>query len=90
MNRYHRKKPVEAMQYDGSNGTAITSWTRGGVFEAFPGRGMLVPTPEGDVIASVSDWIVRDDVQGRFFRFSSEIFAVTYEPVTERKVTCDV
>ena len=40
--------------------------------------GLVIPTLEGDHLASPGDWIIRG-VQGEFYPCKPEIFAVTYE-----------
>lgn len=45
----------------------------------------VIPTLEGDMRAEVGDWIIRG-VQGEFYPCKPDIFAATYEPVTEREI----
>ena len=40
---------------------------------------IVIPTLEGDMRASVGDWIIRG-VQGEFYPCKPDIFAATYEP----------
>lgn len=87
-----RKKPVvvEAMQFDGTPGSAVA------VFDAFGahmprtkflpnfndlscGGRLVIPTLEGDMTASPGDWIIRG-VQGEVYPCKPDIFAQTYEP----------
>ena len=45
-------------------------------------RALVIHTPEGDMRARRYDWIIRG-VQGEFYPCKPDIFAATYEPVTE-------
>lgn len=89
----YRKKPVEvqAIRYDGTNAEQVIEFM-GGAKQANaeermlpgPGRGMhpgiVIHTLEGDMRASVDDWIIRG-VQGEFYPCKPDIFEATYEPV---------
>jgi hypothetical protein len=90
----YRKKPVEiqAVHYDGSNADAVAEFMGGDrqakVEErklAGPGRGMhdgiVIHTLEGDMTASVGDWIIRG-VKGEFYPCKPDIFEATYERVS--------
>lgn len=92
MSRY-RKKPVviEAFRWSADeNQTEDPDW----ICEAFAdGRvvyidnggtdvGLLIPTLEGQMMASVGDWIVRG-VQGELYPVKPDIFEATYELVGE-------
>lgn len=81
-----RKKPVviEAMQYTGASSSEAD-------VEAFVGRPLelrnmdgvlcpVIPTLEGEHIASPGDWIIRG-IKGEHYPCKPEIFAVTYEAV---------
>lgn len=88
-----RKKPVEitAIRYDGWNSAAVIDFM-GGPRQAQakerpvagPGRGiskaLVIHTLEGDMNASVGDWIIRG-VQGEFYPCKPDIFAATYDSV---------
>lgn len=89
-----RKKPVEiqAIHYDGTNADAVAEFmggTRQARVEerklAGPGRGLhdgiVIHTLEGDMTASVGDWIIRG-VQGEFYPCKPDIFAATYDEVS--------
>lgn len=43
---------------------------------------IVIPTLEGDMHASVGDWIIRG-VQGEFYPCKPDIFEATYEAATE-------
>lgn len=80
-----RKKPVviEAMQYTGASSSESE-------VSAFVGRELeireidgclfpVIPTLEGEHIASPGDWIIRG-VAGEHYPCKPDIFAATYEP----------
>lgn len=83
-----RKKPVvvEARQVpdvlrDQSNDDhliALAKWC-GGLIE---GVAIIIPTLEGDVRADTDDWIVKG-VKGEFYPVKPDIFAATYEKVSD-------
>lgn len=76
-----RKKPVtvEAIQWTGDNEMEIYDFSNGKVLHIAESTKMLVPTLEGDMQASVGDWIIRG-VQGEYYPCKPDIFAATYEP----------
>lgn len=85
--RRFRKKPVEieAMLYDGDPQQCqlIHDWM-GYEHNAESGgceNGIAIDTLEGQMNASVGDWIIRG-VQGEFYPCKPDIFAATYEEVT--------
>ena len=84
----YRKRPVivDVLQLTQENAAEV---------EAFIGRpcrrqysdddkttisGLLIDTLEGDMLASVGDYIIKG-VQGEFYPCKPDIFAATYEPV---------
>ncbi len=81
-----RKKPViiSAVQYDGTPAgyERVCQFAPG--VSLSPGRygGIVVPTLEGDHIASPGDWIIRG-VKGEIYPCKPDIFAMTYDPVNE-------
>lgn len=81
-----RKKPVEieAMQYTGaSNSEAEVSAFVGRDLEMRDVNGILcpiIPTLEGEHIASPGDWIIRG-VKGEHYPCKPDIFAATYDEV---------
>jgi hypothetical protein len=86
-----RKKPVqvEAVRWDGENADEVAEFIgRDGKIEerrvAGPGRGLqpgiVIHTLEGDMTATVGDWIIRG-VQGEFYPCKPDIFEATYEEV---------
>lgn len=91
MPRFHKKPIViEARQFDGSRKAIedIVAWAGGRFqFREKPTEDrralipqIVIPTLEGDSIASVGDWVVCG-VNGEFYPCKDEIFRKTYEPV---------
>lgn len=90
----YRKKPVEieAMQVidDMRAHEQICSWAAAGVAEGkiIPvvmstfGSHLIIHTLEGTMHAQLGDYIIRG-VQGEFYPCKPEIFAATYEVVTD-------
>jgi hypothetical protein len=87
--RRFRKRPVEieAVQFTRDNGTIVAKWCGGRwTYEAKPSdpsdvaEWVLIPTLEGQMQASLGDWIIRG-VQGEFYPCKPDIFAATYEVV---------
>lgn len=91
---------VEAFQVPMSFGDQLTREARKQAFEAFcdwarsagfksafwesQGDGsVVIPTLEGTITAQPGDWIIRG-VAGEFYPCKPDIFAATYEPVTEQ------
>lgn len=78
-----RKKPVEieAVQFDGDNAIAIARWIGAeGVSTGVRGDRLVIVTLEGDMNASLGDWIIKG-VQGEFYPCKPDIFEQTYEAV---------
>ena len=83
-----RKKPVviEARQFcnDGSS-YALIHWINAGQhasgreFAQWHNNNIMVPTLEGQHVASPGDWIIRG-VAGEHYPCKPELFAATYEP----------
>lgn len=82
MIKKYRKKPVviEAIQWNGENLSEIDKFTQGKVKNH--GLVLIIPTLEGDMYASLSDYIIKG-VNGEFYPCKPAIFAKTYEEVTE-------
>jgi hypothetical protein len=76
-----RKKPVvvEAVLYSGTDESIATiSAFAGRVLRVNQGR-LTIETLEGDMTASVGDWIIKG-VKGEFYPCKPDIFETTYEP----------
>lgn len=96
MIKKYRKKPVviEAVRYDGFNkgevdafvGTSLeceiydAGWQAGAMVP--PIRTLIIPTLEGERIASPGDYIIKG-VAGEFYPCKPDIFEATYEEVEE-------
>lgn len=85
-----KKKPVviEAMQFTTNNEAgsptmdAIVNWANQGsdVVRAWHnGTDIFIATLEGEMRATVGDWIIRG-VKGEFYPCKPDIFEATYEP----------
>ena len=82
--RKYRKKPVViyAMQYKGYNAREILQFI--GKDARFPVTDemiIVIETEEGDMVASIDDWIIRG-VKGEFYPCKPDIFEMTYEDAT--------
>ena len=82
----YRKKPVviEAVQWQGeSNLDEALAFVGQQREPGVKGYGaIIIPTLEGDMSALPGDWIIRG-VQGEHYPCKPDIFAATYERVTE-------
>ena len=82
MIKKYRKKPVtiEAIQWNGENLSEIDEFAESKVknHESV----LIIPTLEGDMYASLSDYIIKG-VNGEFYPCKPDIFAKTYDEVTE-------
>ena len=76
----YRKKPVEvlAVQFNGENKVEIQKFV--GKYLDQTVKGLIIPTLEGDHIASAGDYIIRG-VNGEFYPCKPDIFWKTYETV---------
>lgn len=80
----YRKKPVviEAMQFTLDTADEIRLWAKeNDILIGWQAKTLqlIIPTLEGDLFASLDDWIIRG-VQGEFYPCKPDIFAATYEP----------
>ena len=83
----YQKKPVviEAIQWTGDNFVAIDEFITIS-HSTFPKDGkIIIPTLEGDMIASIDDWIIKG-VNGEFYPCKPNIFEKTYQLPTSPKV----
>jgi len=82
----YRKKPVVvgAVQYRGINSLPLIKKFMGEMFSNVLLRPhsekLIIPTLEGDIEASVGDYIIKG-VQGEFYPCKPDIFEQTYEKV---------
>ena len=85
--QHFRKKPVviEAVQYRGNNELEVMEWAHRGLHPESNAiitkemYGLRVRTLEGDIFATMGDWIIKG-VKGEFYPCKPDIFAATYEP----------
>jgi hypothetical protein len=84
----YRKKPVviEAIQFVGNNAVEIHLFTgtsyptkESMMHHDWKRKQLVIPTLEGDMIASYGDWIIKG-VKGEFYPCKPDIFEATYEP----------
>ncbi len=78
----YRKKPVviQAVQFDGENQLAVSSFITG--LHAVRPDAIIISTYEGDMQASPGDWIIKG-VRGEFYPCKPDIFELTYETAPE-------
>ena len=82
MNKKYRKKPVtiEAIQWLGTNLSEIDDFVGGSI--ANKGTTLVIHTLEGDMEASIGDYIIKG-VKGEFYPCKPDIFAKTYEEIEQ-------
>ena len=82
MVRKYRKKPVviSAIQWRGNNRSEIIDFV--GNSAVFDRTGLYIITLEGEMFASIGDYIIRG-VDREFYPCKSDIFRKTYELVEE-------
>lgn len=82
-----RKKPVviNAVQWTGNNLAEVANFVGERITSYERITGLGIHTLEGDMHASVGDWIIQG-VQGEFYPCKPDIFEATYEVVNERKL----
>ena len=80
----YRKKPVviEAMQWNGKNYLDLCVFAGCDVISAGNSDELIVHTLEGNMIASLNDYIIKG-VQGEFYPCKPDIFEQTYEVVND-------
>ena len=81
----YRKKPVviDAEQLTEANLSTVAKFMGAQFRLSTDGAAapqVIIPTLEGNMTASVGDWIIRG-VQGEFYPCKPDIFAATYEAV---------
>jgi len=87
MAKKYRRKPIviEAMEYDGTNDWALSSWAHEGVdpmtnaIIRHNGHGLEVRTLEGPLHISAGDYVIKG-VKGEFYPCKPDIFVAIYEP----------
>lgn len=86
MNKF-RKKPVivEAMQFTDETKNQVFNWITCSCYPTFDDAGnptLKIQTLEGDMIASLGDWVIKG-VKGEFYPCKPDIFEATYEPADD-------
>lgn len=84
------KRPVviEAILWDGSNPKEVLEFLGRSLqhldfaSQSWARSRITIPTLEGDMFASVGDWIIKG-IKGEFYPCKPDIFAATYEAVEE-------
>ena len=78
----HRKRPVviEAIELRAWDADRVAEWCGGEVQRSEAGHctGIVIPTLEGDRLASLGDYVIQG-VAGEFYPCKPDIFAQTYE-----------
>jgi hypothetical protein len=79
----YRKKSVEveAIKFTGNKWEALEWWVYGRTFLDYDSLVLIVPTPEGNMMAHVGDWIIKGD-KGELAVCKPDIFEATYEEVS--------
>lgn len=77
-----RKKPViiDAVKWTGKNKIEMEEFV--GVSAYFSGKKLEIATLEGDMVASVGDWIIKG-LEGEFYPCKPDIFEKSYEKVID-------
>lgn len=75
-----RKKPViiEAFQWTGKNTIELLHWINPDLSKDAKACELTIKTLEGDLKASVNDWIIKG-IKGEFYPCKPDIFDATYE-----------
>lgn len=81
----YRKKPIviEAIEFTGTNQDEIIKFTKGHAIKGIAVlETMKIQTMEGLMTAKKGDWIIRG-IKGEFYPCDSDIFAKSYEVVSD-------
>ena len=84
MIKKYKKKPViiEAVQYNGTNENEIYDFIGDKILSNK--QGLLIPTLEGTMIASVGDYVIKG-IKGEFYPCKPDIFKQTYDEIINKK-----
>lgn len=83
-----RKKPIEAIQYTGRNGSEIRAWSNGLIIESPvcepseknpTGYYVQIKNSNGWTTAIVGDWIIFEASTGNFLSCKDQVFKAIYE-----------
>lgn len=82
------KKPiiVEAVQWNGANKVEIQQFMNRYLDEYTDTHGLVIPTLEGNMVASLGDYIIKG-IDGEFYPCKPDIFDRTYEIVDDNGET---
>lgn len=77
-----RKRPVviDAIQWNGKNVAEVSAFLAGSTARFDDSGGLKIPTREGEMLASIGDWIIRG-IKSEIYPCKPEIFEATYESV---------
>lgn len=80
----YEKKPQEAHKVDAQlltpdNRESVAAWCGGQVKQGYFVESISFPTIEGNILAEVGEYVVKDLETGQFFAMSSETFEQTYQ-----------
>lgn len=77
----YKKVPVviEALEWDGNNKDEVMNFVGSSIY--FKGSSAFIVTLEGDMEASVGDYIIKG-VKGEFYPCKPDVFSTTYEKVS--------
>lgn len=83
-NMKYRKKPVviEAIQVLGTNDAEVKAFCPVAIDPPARDCRLVIKTLEGEMTAMPGDWIIKG-VKGEFYPCKPDIFAATYDAVTE-------
>jgi len=81
----YRKRPVviDAVQFTGNNKAEVTKFFNEALPEetiGFNVHNIIIPTLEGNMTASIGDYIIRG-IRGEYYPCKPDIFYATYEIV---------
>ena len=81
MPKFYKKRPIviQAVQWTGDNQAEMLKFCER-CFSKMEKDNLVVVTLEGDMTASVGDYIIRG-IQGEFYPCKPDIFELTYETV---------
>jgi len=91
---FFKKKPVviEARQLTKDNFDEVFSWSNSNdncYLARSMYRPLVIQTLEGDLQATIGDWIIKG-VKGEFYPCKSDVFEMTYQPMTDHPITAQI
>lgn len=83
----YRRKPTDtqAIQFTGNNLDEIhAEFGHAGIVESIPEHWLILTTAQGKYVqAGVGEWIVPEKTPGRFYPVAPDVFAATYDEVSD-------